>query len=127
MGHNKICPRLAGNGSRSDQHADHRRHGRDREGFDPASVMAQFEAVKHSMDELMPMLERYGARFSILIKDIFSIVESFAQILRSYQTDEFSNGPEVAPITLHSARSGGFFQAFLPGFRIDKDKRKLFP
>ena len=49
---------------------------RDRAGFDPVPVMAQFEAVKRSMDSLMPVLEQYDVRMTVenLPSDTFELI-----------------------------------------------------
>ena len=56
---------------------------RDREGFDPALPLRQFDALKRSLDELTPVLEKYGARIAVEngFSDTFELI---GRIMRDY-------------------------------------------
>ena len=56
---------------------------RDREGFDPALPLRQFDALRRSLDELTPVLEKYGARIAVEngFSDTFELI---GRIMRDY-------------------------------------------
>ena len=56
---------------------------RDREGFDPAPALRQFDALRRSLDELTPVLEKYGARIAVEngFSDTFELI---GRIMRDY-------------------------------------------
>ncbi len=56
---------------------------RDREGFDPALPLRQFDALRRSLDELAPVLEKYGARIAVEngFSDTFELI---GRIMRDY-------------------------------------------
>ena len=56
---------------------------RDVEGFDPRPALVQFEALKRSLDELLPVLEKYSVRIAIenLYSDTFELI---GQVMMDY-------------------------------------------
>ena len=56
---------------------------RDREGFDSALPLRQFDALRRSLDELTPVLEKYGARIAVEngFSDTFELI---GRIMRDY-------------------------------------------
>jgi len=55
----------------------------DREGFDRGAVMPRFEAVKRSLDELIPVLEKYSVR--IAVENGFSdTFETIGMLMKDY-------------------------------------------
>ena len=61
---------------------------RDREGFDPSLPLRQFDALRRSLDELTPVLEKYGARIAVEngFSDTFELI---GRIMRDYPEQYF--------------------------------------
>lgn len=61
---------------------------RDREDFDPAPAASQFEALRRSLDELMPVLEKYAVRIAVenMFSDTFELI---GRIMKDYPEKYF--------------------------------------
>ena len=61
---------------------------RDREGYDPAPAARQFEALRRSLDELVPVLEKYTVRIAVenMFSDTFELI---GRIMKDYPEKYF--------------------------------------
>lgn len=61
---------------------------RDREDFDPAPAASQFEALRRSLDELMPVLEKYAVRIAVenMFSDTFELI---GRVMKDYPEKYF--------------------------------------